>query len=108
MSKGVEGPTWALLSPSNLPDESERTTLLGSIVADFEHPLDNYIPDDVRKILPHNAQSKPTEDTNFKVALLRASGEKASARLGDILRASFERDIKDELHLASTKVQTYT
>ncbi|KAH0564777.1 hypothetical protein GP486_001834 [Trichoglossum hirsutum] len=108
MSKGIEGPTWAILSPSNLPDAGEWTTLLGSIVADFEHPLDYYIPDDIRRILPRNTQSTPTEDTNFKVALLRASGRGASARLGNILRASFKRDIRDEIHLISTNVQTYT
>jgi hypothetical protein len=108
MSKAIGGPTWAILSPSNLPDESERTTLLGSIVADFEHPLDNYIPDDIRTILPRNTQGKPTEDTNFKVALLRASGREASTRLGDILRTNFEKDVRNEIHLISTNVQTYT
>ena len=107
MSKGIEAPTWALLSPSSLPDDSERANLLGSIVADFEHPLDNYIPDDICDILPHNAQAQPTEDTNFKVTLLSASGGKAAARLGDILKISLERDVKDELHLTSTKVRTY-
>jgi hypothetical protein len=104
MAKGIGGPTWALLSPNNLPDESEWKTLLGAIVANYELPLQQYVPADVSSILPPNAQSKPTEDENFKVVLTRAANMTAWLRLGEILRATFNRDVKDELHLTTTKV----
>lgn len=107
MPKGIRGPTWALLPPSNLPNEGERTTLLGSIVADFEHPLARYVPENASKIVPQKLLCKPTEDTNFKVALTNARGQGAHARLGDILQASFRKDVNNETHLTTTIVQTY-
>jgi hypothetical protein len=107
MPKGIEGPTWALLPPSNLPDDDERATLLGSIVGDFERPLGKYVPENVSNIIPPNLLGKPTEDTNFKVVLTRAHGQGAHRRLADILQATFSKDAKDEAHLATTIVQTY-
>jgi len=107
MPKGIYGPTWALLSPSNLLDDSERPKLLGSIVKDFEYPLAAFIPEDVNKIIPAKFVSKPTEDINFKVALTKASGRSSHQRLADVLDASFQKNIKNETHLESTIVQTH-
>src|ERR1700734_2521044 len=107
MAKSIGGPTWALLPPSNLPSEGERRTLLGSIVADFEHPLAQYVPKNASKVVPQKLLCKPTEDTNFKVALTNARGQGAHARLGDILQASLLKDVNNEMHLSTTIVQTY-
>jgi hypothetical protein len=107
MPKSIGGPTWALLPPSNLPSEGERRTLLGSIVADFEHPLAQYVPENASKVVPQKLLCKPTEDTNFKVALTNARGQGAHARLGDILQASLRKDVNNEMHLSTTIVQTY-
>src|ERR1700722_3387299 len=107
MVMGVGGPTWALLSPNNPLDENEWKTLLGAIVANYELPLQRYVPENVSAILPSNAQSKPTEDEDFNVVLTRAANTTAWLRFGEILGATFSRDVREELHLTTTKVQTY-
>jgi hypothetical protein len=106
MSKGLSGPTWALLSPSNLPDASDRT-ILGAIIPDYEHPSQNTIPDDASKIIPEDWFAKPTEDESFKVAMTKATSQSARARLGDILTLHFSKDKTNELNLASILVKTY-
>lgn len=106
MSKGLAGPTWALLFPTNLPDASART-ILGAIIPDYEHPVQNTIPDDASKIIPEDWFAKPTEDENFKVAMTKCTSESARTRLGDILTLCFSKDKTNELHLASTLVKTY-
>jgi hypothetical protein len=106
MSKGLSGPTWALLPPSNLPDASGRT-VLGAIVPDYEHPMQNTIPDNASKIIPEDWLAKPTEDGNFKVAMTKATSQNARARLGDILTLHFSKDKTNELDLTSTLVKTF-
>lgn len=107
MPKGVSGPTWALLSPSKLPNASEAEKILGAIVPDYENPLQNPIPEDARKIIPAAWFAMPTEDENFKVLLDRAKGNNAHTRLGDILNTAFRRNISNNLHLTSITVKTY-
>jgi hypothetical protein len=106
MSKGLSGPTWALLSPSNLPDASART-ILGAIIPDYEHPSQNTIPDDASKIIPGDWFEKPTEDENFKVAMTKATSQSARARLSDILTLHFSKDKTNEFNFASILVKTY-
>jgi hypothetical protein len=106
MSKGLSGPTWALLSPSSLPDASGRT-ILGSIIPDYEHPMQNTIPDDASKIMPEDWLAEPTEDENFKVAMTKATSRNARARLGNIVKLHFNKDKTNELDLTSISVKTF-
>ncbi|MCJ1399718.1 hypothetical protein MMC11_002920 [Xylographa trunciseda] len=107
MAKAPCGPTWALLSPSSLPSAEEVHKILGAIVPDYENPARNSIPANASKIIPKDWFAKPTEDGNFKVVLDRASGQKAYARLGDILKAAFSKNVSNNLHLTSTTVRNY-
>lgn len=107
MVKALNGPTWALLSPSNLPDASECPKILGAIVPDYEHPSRNSIPTDAAAHIPSSCFANPTNDENFKVSLIRASSDNARYRLGEILKLTFGKDAKNELHLTSTLVRTY-
>jgi hypothetical protein len=107
MPKAVDGPTWALLSPNKLPDASEVNKILGAICPDYENPVQNTIPDNAGKVIPRIWLTKPTEDETFKVVLERAKTDKARIRLGEILHAAFNRDMRNSLHLSSTKVKTH-
>jgi hypothetical protein len=107
MPKGVPGPTWALLSPNKLPDASEVKKILGAIIPDYENPAQNTIPENASSFIPAHWFVEPTVDGNFKVALSKASGQKAYARLGDILNTAFGKDVSNDLHLTSTTVKTY-
>src|SRR5438270_12208392 len=108
MASSVGRSNWVLLSPQKLPPASQVSHLLGAIVLDFEDPLAESVPDDIRALMDKFRKNViQTEEENFETLLSQGLGRQTRLRLSDIARLRFQKDVANSQSMKSVKVTTH-
>lgn len=110
MAEYRANPTWAILLPSDLPEGSEAkvVNMLGSVVADFEHPLHEII---WRPIAGKEQGLKGTmkvEDEDFHSIMEGLTNAEVKVHLTQAVRGVFASGQKNEQQMSAKTVITRT
>lgn len=110
MAEYRDDPTWALLLSSDLPEGLEERVLkmLGSIVSDFEHPLNEIIWRQTAGKEQELAEVMKVEDDDFHSIANGLKNNEAKIQLTEVVRAKFGSGKANDQDLSSKTVITRT
>jgi hypothetical protein len=103
-------PTWALLLSSDLPEGSEERVLkmLGSVVSDFEHPLNEIIERQTKGKEQELAGVMKVEDGDFHSIAEGLKNDEVRMQLTEVVRAKVGSGKANEQDVSSKTVITRT
>ena len=110
MAEYRDKPTWALLLSSDLPAGSEDKVLnmLGSVVSDFEHPLQEIIWRQMKEKGQELAGVMKVEDEDFHTIINGHNDDEVRLRLTEVIRAKVGSGGSNTQDISSKTVITRT